>query len=376
MFLSLVLCSRNDNYLGNSLWRLETTLNYISDEVFDSGFDKDVEIILTDWGSERCLRNSLRLSNTASHLTKFLEIPPNIAKKLQKDSDFGEVLALNAAIRRSSGKYIGRIDQDTLVTRKFFEAFFALNKKSLPSPMNETYFFSARRHLPYDFVKNSPALSDVKIKLLKEGYSTKIEEMATYWHSPVGILLMHRDMWYDCGGFDERLIYYWWMDVDLGTRLIKKYNFINLGQLIGYEFFHLEHFSPEKCDGTWARANHKKLNPRWALETDNKVLNPNGDNWGLKNQNYELVRYIPNKESLKNPESSVKINVSTNDYILIKKQKKSFWDFLIFIKKRFPNAWIFFREFLKRSLNNFNYGRIFLDFFRKKIKYQEKVSLH
>src|SRR4051794_2589022 len=31
--LSLILCSRNDAYMGNSRWRLETTLNFIGAEV-------------------------------------------------------------------------------------------------------------------------------------------------------------------------------------------------------------------------------------------------------------------------------------------------------------------------------------------------------
>jgi hypothetical protein len=124
--LSLILCSRNDEYMGNSRWRLETTLNYVADQVEALGRTKDVEVLVADWGSDIPLRDVLRLTPAAAGIVSFMLIPPEIARALQKDSPFPEVLALNAAARRARGAYIGRIDQDTLVGRRFLEAFFDL----------------------------------------------------------------------------------------------------------------------------------------------------------------------------------------------------------------------------------------------------------
>src|SRR5262245_26804950 len=112
--LSLILCSRNDNYMGDSRWRLETTLNYVADQVKALGRTKDVEVLVVDWGSAIPLRDVLRLTPEATGIVSFIWIPPEIARPLQKDSPFPEVLALNAAARRAKGTFVGRIDQDTL----------------------------------------------------------------------------------------------------------------------------------------------------------------------------------------------------------------------------------------------------------------------
>src|SRR6187551_2708322 len=112
--LTLILCSRNDQYLGNSRWRLETALNYAGDRVASLGRPDVVEIIVSDWGSDLPLRDVVALTPAAARITSFLTIPPALARELQQDSPFAEVLALNAAARRARGRSVGRIDQDTL----------------------------------------------------------------------------------------------------------------------------------------------------------------------------------------------------------------------------------------------------------------------
>src|SRR5437867_6244589 len=91
--LSLILCSRNDQYMGNSRWRLETSLNYVAERVHESGRERDVEILVADWVSEIPLQEVLQLSPAAARIVSFILIPPEIARPLQKDSPFAEVLA-------------------------------------------------------------------------------------------------------------------------------------------------------------------------------------------------------------------------------------------------------------------------------------------
>ena len=112
--------------MGNSRWRLTTALNYVAQNVEEFGREGDVEILVADWGSEIPLREVLQLSPAAARIVSFIVIPPEIAHPLQKDSPFAEVLALNAAARRARGEYIGRVDQDTLVGKRFLEVFFEL----------------------------------------------------------------------------------------------------------------------------------------------------------------------------------------------------------------------------------------------------------
>ena len=68
-----------------------------------------------------------------------------MAKVKQKDSKFPEVIALNAAARRASGDYIGRIDNDTVVGREFFENFDNLlaKKDSLWFDPSNAFMFIA-----------------------------------------------------------------------------------------------------------------------------------------------------------------------------------------------------------------------------------------
>jgi len=46
--LSLVLCARNDAYMGNSRWRLETSLNYAGAQIAALGAEDRVEIVVAD----------------------------------------------------------------------------------------------------------------------------------------------------------------------------------------------------------------------------------------------------------------------------------------------------------------------------------------
>ena len=67
--LSLVLCSRNDNFQGNSLWRLETTLNHVARQAAEMGRLADLEVVVADWGSEEPLRDAVRLSDEGVLMT-------------------------------------------------------------------------------------------------------------------------------------------------------------------------------------------------------------------------------------------------------------------------------------------------------------------
>ena len=105
--------------MGNSRWRLETSINLALLNAKKIGLLDDIEIIVTDWGSEVPLSSVLSLINEAERRVKFINIPTKIAEKEQKDSKFPEVIALNVAARRATGDYIGRIDNDTIVGRNF-----------------------------------------------------------------------------------------------------------------------------------------------------------------------------------------------------------------------------------------------------------------
>lgn len=279
--LSLILCSRNDSYMGNARWRLETALNYLANRVHAMGRERDVEVVLTDWGSEEPLGNVLALSRRAAAIVSFVHVPSALASTLQKDSPFPEVLALNAAARRARGAYIGRIDQDTLVGRRFLSLMFDLHEGRFPCQTRpeSRMFFSNQRMLPYSFASRSPALAAVERFVDWYGRLLVMEHRnphAVYYSAGVGIWLLHRHLWHECGGYDERMIYMNRMEVNMVRRLQRKYALIDLGPLVGHDFYHLEHYRP----GTVRRSStHRKVNGRdFDAPSD---MNPNGDDWGL-----------------------------------------------------------------------------------------------
>jgi hypothetical protein len=283
--LSLILCSRNDNYMGNSCWRLETTLNYVADQVEALGRTKDVEVLVADWGSDISLRDVLQLTPTAAKIVSFLLIPPEVARGLQKDSPFPEVLALNAAARRARGAYIGRIDQDTLVGRRFLEVFFDLydGRRQLAIPLDSALLYSGRRRIPYWFAVRCPAHRHVAKFIRLLGRRCRLDTLPNreYWTYLVGIWLIHRDLWIECGGYDERFIYYNWMEVEMILRLRQRYTLIDFGKMVDYDFYHLGHRNPR------ARLTRRDLGHQvntFDLDPSAPPLpyHPNSDVWGLE----------------------------------------------------------------------------------------------
>ncbi len=284
--------------MGNSRWRLQTTLNYVAQRVHELDREDAVEVLVADWGSEIPLREVLELSPAAARIVSFILIPPAIARDLQKDSPFPEVLALNAAARRAGGEYIGRIDQDTLIGKRFLQYFFDLyeGRRQLDVPLTSALLFANRRSIPYRFAVRCPPLIHVDTFIRVLGQSFKVWRhnrfcQDVFWTSYVGIWLLHRDLWNACGGYDERLIYYNWMETDMILRLAQNHNVIDLGKMVGYDFYHLEHYSPV----AWSARIHAMKNPDIDLSNPPKVLQPNGENWGLIQFPLEVLRGSSNR---------------------------------------------------------------------------------
>jgi hypothetical protein len=279
--LSLILCSRNDEYMGNSRWRLETTLNYVANRVEALGRAKDVEVLVADWGSEIPLREVLRLNPAAAQLVSFILIPPEIARPLQKDSPFPEVLALNAAARRAKGVYIGRIDQDTLVGRRFLQVFFELyeGKRKIEVPLERALLFSNVRMVPYRFAVRCSSIWVVEQFVERLGSSLKLEITRgwPFYYNSVGIWLLPHALWSECGGYDEELIYMNSMEIEMIKRLMQRYRLVNLGNIIEDDFYHLEHYHPwvPRKSSVYRRTNG------YNRDAPIGVFDPNGEKWGL-----------------------------------------------------------------------------------------------
>jgi hypothetical protein len=283
--LSLILCSRNDAYMGDSRFRLETTLNYTAAAVAALGAEHDVELVVTDWGSDVPLAEVVRLGPAAARLTRFVCVPPDVARARQGSSPFPEVLALNTAARRAQGAFIGRIDQDTLTGAGFIGTFlgWARGATALPPPFSrplaETLLFANRRSIPYRLAVRRPPLGPLTRFLREHGTRLPIETARVFYTSDVGVWLAHRELWDACGGYDERMIFMNEMDPDMVRRLMTRHPLVDLGPLVAWDFFHLDHYHPR---GSRSSSTHREVNTTRTFAP--LGFRPSGDGWGLADQ--------------------------------------------------------------------------------------------
>jgi hypothetical protein len=70
--ISLVIAARNDSYMGNFKWRLETTINYIAAQLQSIDWLQQVEIIIVDWGSASPLREVVQTSKAVEQIIRYI----------------------------------------------------------------------------------------------------------------------------------------------------------------------------------------------------------------------------------------------------------------------------------------------------------------
>ena len=92
-----------------------------------------------------------------------------------------------------------------------------------------------------------------------------------WFDAPTGVALAARALWLECGGYDERLRYWGFMEADLGLRLGSRYPTVDLGRLVGTHAFHLEH--AQRLFDRTARRKNPRRSP--------VAFHPNGPGWGL-----------------------------------------------------------------------------------------------
>lgn len=297
--VSLILCSRNDNYMGNAMWRLATSINAVIANANELDRLKDLEIIVADWGSDLPLRNILNLLPEAENIVSFVYVPPEIAKVEQKDSEFPEVLALNAAVRKAEGDYIGRIDNDTVVGKAFLKKFFDLAEGKISCTFNpeSAFLFAERKRVPKRLVSKSLHFQCIRWFINMFGWHLTVESATRFglpfWHSPVGIMIFHRKIWLATHGYDERLLYWGWMEGDLALRLEQKHDIVDIKELAGNDFYHLEHYDPLTAfkDRFGGSATPRKGNP---IVTENLTYTINTGDWGLNRYSLEKSSYSIN----------------------------------------------------------------------------------
>lgn len=268
--ISLVTTGRNDDYKGNFLWRLETTLNYIGKKAAKVGRSGDVELVVVDWGSRLPLHSALNLSEDALKIARFILVPPDIAERYNTDGIFAGSIAINAGVRRSRGMFIAQTGGDILYNEDLLDRLLRLPRTERYEKflVNRTLFHILLKKIPEDFVRRDPDVESIERYIDENNEDLEATPVGPFLGGRAAALLMHRDLWFECQGLDESWFGYGWTDCDLNLRIGLKYASTVFGSDEGLYAYHLEHprdglpitgrYNPFVVNGrSWGVAEHR-----------------------------------------------------------------------------------------------------------------------
>lgn len=285
--LSLIIGARNDSYMGDFAWRLSACLNYLGRSLSSIEDTGSVEVIICDWGSEKPVHEVLKLRDDARRIVKFVIVPPEIAIPAQKDSPFPIPIVQNIAIRRSRGEFIAQTDSDIIFTPLALERLLQTLTGSLDIGIDpaKSLLVASRRHIPHELTFAKPGIEEIERYLRQYGAMLPVDKLFPGIATPSGMAVMHRDLWHEFQGYDERLIYWGWMEIDLYLRVMQQYPWRDLANS-GSILYHIEHYSGENRP-----REPRKMNPMLNPQTT-KV---NDENWGMAEIDFTEVT-LPESE--------------------------------------------------------------------------------
>ncbi len=285
MLLSIIAHSRNDDYMGNVCWRMQTCLNKWGKNLEELNVN-DVEIVFCDWGSKTPLKDTLHLGPEIRKRLKYVFVDHNTAKSVEGDSEYSSVHATNTSARRCVGKYLIYLDIDVYFSKETFNTLinYLRDGNIGTNSLSNTFYWASRYHVPKVFNDKRPTIDEL------DDYSSKhyseFKHDILNPHNFMGAtcaLVISRDMWNDAGGVDESLKYWGTSDIDIHRRLCMKYKFGGDLEHYGMRFFHLEHYSTHN-------RNRELENPRKANPPANpSQFNPNGEAWGLRDMQLPIM---------------------------------------------------------------------------------------
>ena len=288
--LSILLHGRNDAYMGNFQWRISTTINKHAQNIFELNAQKRVEIVFCDWGSEEHLINVISLSDHAKALLRVVIVPPEVARYYNQDSQYSGPHASNTSIRRSLGEYLLYSDADNYITLDSMRIILAILQQGAINgySLDCNFFWGSRYHVPKVFHSSNPSIEELD-HYIDQSWPTFLYSKVSKdkFLGGAGALLMTQKMWHECHGWDERLIYWGWSDIDIHYRLASKYGFGDLEDSRVY-FFHLDHYSPDpKTRGYEPEITNRKMNP---MRVPTRFVS-NDENWGLRDELLPVISW-------------------------------------------------------------------------------------
>jgi predicted glycosyltransferase involved in capsule biosynthesis len=275
--LSIITCGKNDQYAGNFLQRLQLNLSKLESNLKEFNIT-DVEILVTDWGSEIPLHTVLDI--TDFKFTKFICVPPHTAHQYSPDSAFSFTQALNTGYKQSQGSYIFFIDGDSYIPDESFNKLYNLIKDFTLT--DNIFYWASRYHLPYEIHSNISNINELDTFILnwktnKNSWKHDKINLGHFGGAAMGLLLS-KNICEESSCWYEKLNKWGWVDIEIHNRISSRYPCCGDLEDLDMYFFHLDHHSIAAGGQNGHNPHKNALN-----------FKANQDNWGL---NDELLTII------------------------------------------------------------------------------------
>lgn len=279
--LSIVIVGRNDDYLGNYRYRLQTSLNHLAKNLRSLGRLKDVEIVFVDWNSQgKTLADEVELTAEAASLLRFILVPPAAAMRRNSQVSFFTTCAVNVGVRRAKGEFIMLADSDSMMPLPSLDALLKVldGTRATVGSRDKLIFPIPRHQIPgaIGARKLNVAAWDIVLQRIFSARRKELPSADCLGGFSAG-QLMHRDLWFEFGGYNENLDRAWgWSDNELMFRVSRTYNWMDLGYF-GVVAFHIEHHA------STGNAHQRDPNSINAMLLTFEP-HPNGPDWGMRDE--------------------------------------------------------------------------------------------
>lgn len=258
MKISFLYVSRNDQYCGDSPLRLFTSMKCLCQQIKRCSFDGDCEIVLVDWNSEVEIAFNEHFQERLPLPIKYVCVSRETVKKAGITVPVSEVHAFNLAVRASRGDYVIRLDQDLLLTQRVIhflktdslkpnEILWCSRRESHPVHMSNILSgYSPRsREAWYDLLRDPARFVDLHYINLPLWCNREYHN----GEGAVGLFGMHRTVWIQTLGYNERMTGWGHMEIEFGKRLIASgLQWRNLHSILDCGIVHIWH--PEHRNST------------------------------------------------------------------------------------------------------------------------------
>jgi hypothetical protein len=280
--LSICFTGRNDTYGGKFVDRLALSVNYLSANAKQLGLLNEIEVLVSDWGSDIPLSKVVNLTPEGISICKFINVPKTIAQKYNyRSTQFHTTIPVNVAIRRACGDFIHIGPADILYPEYQLNQLMKLLKGELHPcfDIKSTGMLVGRNFLPFQF-HDELAYNNFKVIDKYLLFCDNFAESGSYIpgiSTGYGAILLHKAIWFELEGLDEQFRGWGFSDIEIGLKINQSYPFVNLSKfgIKVYDFSTNTKFLHTKLD---------RLNKFDQFFYKRKV----NDNWGLSDHDLQL----------------------------------------------------------------------------------------